>query len=207
MEELAKAMVKCPLRHQPGTQYDYGMGHIIAGRCCEVAFGKSLTEIFQTEVFDPLEMTTAGWGVHESNPNVLPMYRYNQFDFVDPTRPWKNKFGDLQPHENGPSARINDHCKSQAVEDAALCLMPDAQMTGRADDWHKFFYALANGGTAANGHQLLSPVSIKTMFANSLPGGKAVADMFAPFAGLFAKPWMVFCLGGFRCEDHTPIRI
>ena len=183
------------------------MGHIIAGRCCEVAFGKSLTEIFQTEVFDPLEMTTAGWGVHESNPNVLPMYRYNQFDFVDPTRPWKNKFGDLQPHENGPSARINDHCKSQAVEDAALCLMPDAQMTGRADDWHKFFYALVNGGTAANGHQLLSPVSIKTMFANSLPGGKAVADMFAPFAGLFAKPWMGFGLGGFRCEDHTPIRI
>ena len=37
LEDLAKTMATVPLRHHPGTTYDYGMGHIISGRCCEVA--------------------------------------------------------------------------------------------------------------------------------------------------------------------------
>jgi CubicO group peptidase (beta-lactamase class C family) len=36
LEDLARTMAKMPLRHQPGTMFDYGMGHIISGRCCEV---------------------------------------------------------------------------------------------------------------------------------------------------------------------------
>ena len=130
LEALAKTFATMPLRHQPGTAFDYGMGHIISGRCCEVAFGKTLTQIMQVqllpcppashrrpawpksaaaaaaraggrgggqqqpgtdlvghdrrpptslrcqdEVFTPLEMRGAGWGVDmETNKDVLPMY-------------------------------------------------------------------------------------------------------------------------------------
>ena len=48
--------------------------------------------------------------------------------------------------------------------DDAVCHNPDTH-----------YIDMAAGGKAANGHQLLSPVSIKTMFANSLAGGKAVS--------------------------------
>ena len=65
-----------PLRHQPGTQFDYAMGHILAGRCIEVAMGSTLTEIMQDEIFGPLGMDAAGWGVYEADARVLPMYRY-----------------------------------------------------------------------------------------------------------------------------------
>ena len=78
LEKLAATLAGCPLRHQPGTKFDYAMGHIIAGRCTEVALGATLTEIMQHEIFDPLEMNGAGWGVHESDPRVLPMYRYGE---------------------------------------------------------------------------------------------------------------------------------
>lgn len=83
-------------------------------------------------------------------------------------------------------------------------MMPDAQMTGVADDYHKFHYALANGGRAANGHQLLSSRSVEVLMANSLPGGKTVGEMAAPFAALFAKPWMVSPSDPTRLLASTP---
>eukprot|EP01052_Picozoa_sp_SAG31_P022154 SAG31_NODE_1749_length_7358_cov_6.713872_4_plen_81_part_00 len=57
----------------------------------------------QDEIFDPLEMNGAGWGVcANENKNVLPMYAYGKFEFVDPLRPWLNEFGDLKVHDNTP---------------------------------------------------------------------------------------------------------
>eukprot|EP01052_Picozoa_sp_SAG31_P022153 SAG31_NODE_1749_length_7358_cov_6.713872_3_plen_145_part_00 len=64
-------------------------------------------------------------------------------------------------------------------------------MTGIAADYHKFHFALANGGRGHNGYQLVSSRSLAVLMANSLPGGKTVAEIAAPFAALFAKPWMV----------------
>lgn len=54
---------------------------ILAGRCTEVAMGddRTLTEIIQQEIFDKLDMQNAGWGVHEADPRVLPMYRCECF--------------------------------------------------------------------------------------------------------------------------------
>eukprot|EP01052_Picozoa_sp_SAG31_P022155 SAG31_NODE_1749_length_7358_cov_6.713872_5_plen_185_part_00 len=36
LEHMARTFATVPLRHHPGTTFDYGMGHIISGRCCEV---------------------------------------------------------------------------------------------------------------------------------------------------------------------------
>lgn len=36
---------------------------------------RTLTEIIQQEIFDKLGMENAGWGVHETDSRVLPMYR------------------------------------------------------------------------------------------------------------------------------------
>ena len=36
---------------------------------------RTLTEIIQQEIFDALGMDNAGWGVHETDSRVLPMYR------------------------------------------------------------------------------------------------------------------------------------
>ena len=136
LEELAATLAAQPLRHHPGTLYDYAMGHILAGRCVEVAMGgqRTLTQIIKDEIFEPLEMHRAGWGAHQdTDSRVLPMYRYTTFEFPDPARPWLNRVDGLELHRQ-ESARIHDHCKSQELCARGLCLMPDAQMTGTADD-------------------------------------------------------------------------
>lgn len=99
LAELAAVLAAQPLRHHPGQKFDYAMGHvslmtasssceslagsfatgaqILAGRCTEVAMGgdRTLTEIIQQEIFDTLGMEEAGWGVHETDSRVLPIYR------------------------------------------------------------------------------------------------------------------------------------
>ena len=61
LEAIAARVGSLPLRHQPGTLWDYALGHQIAGRCAEVAMGRTLTSIIQTEIFDPLGMKDAAW--------------------------------------------------------------------------------------------------------------------------------------------------
>lgn len=195
LAELAATLAAQPLRHHPGTRYDYGMGHILAGRCIEVAMGRTLTEVMQSEIFDPLDMTDAGWGVHDADPRVLPMYRYGTFEFPDPERPWMNRLGQLEPHTND-DPRIHDHCKSEEICAAATCYMPDAQMTGTAADWEKFHVALARAGSGSNGHQLLSPASVTLLMANSLPGGVTCGEIAAP-SGEGITPLAGFGLGGY----------
>src|ERR1700744_108879 len=57
-EELAKKP-----RHTPGTAYEYSnLGYIIAGAVVEKITGKPWEQEISTEIFEPLQMTTAGFG-------------------------------------------------------------------------------------------------------------------------------------------------
>jgi putative heme-binding domain-containing protein len=49
-------LAKLPLLHQPGTQWEYGLGIDVLGRVVEVVSGKSLDAFFCSRIFEPLRM-------------------------------------------------------------------------------------------------------------------------------------------------------
>jgi CubicO group peptidase (beta-lactamase class C family) len=200
LEKLAAKIGTVPLRHQPGTQWDYALGHIVAGRCVEVAMGRTLTEIMQTEVFDPLGMATAAWGVKANDPTLLPEFGYGTVEQI-PGKPWTLKQRDpvASPPMPGLEAQMG------------TLLLPDVQMCGRADDWWKvhfpsrflsawccrvryyanpsldcidivmrqLFACLSSSGRALTGYQLLAPRSVELMMTSQLPGGALLPDIGA----------------------------
>lgn len=62
-EALAKKALGSPPLHPPGSKYLYSnIGYIIAGHFAERAAGKPWEELMRSEIFDPLGMSSAGFG-------------------------------------------------------------------------------------------------------------------------------------------------
>jgi CubicO group peptidase (beta-lactamase class C family) len=60
LEEYAAAEAAEPLAFEPGTKYAYSHAQVHSARAVEVVSGMSFGEFVQREIFDPLEMRTAG---------------------------------------------------------------------------------------------------------------------------------------------------
>ena len=56
IEEMTKDIATIPLKFQPGTKYNYGLGIDVAGYIVELVSGKKLNDYFKTVIFDPLKM-------------------------------------------------------------------------------------------------------------------------------------------------------
>ena len=130
------------------------------------------------------------------------MFEYGTVE-MEEGKPWTIKQRDPVP------ATMLDHCQSEAVVEMQECVMPDAQGTGRADDWWKLFACLMEGGRALNGHQLLAPRTVALMMTSQLPGGAQMMDMASPFAlasGMAAPAssgGIGFGLGGWVAVDPS----
>lgn len=56
LEQYTKDIVKEPFGFQPGEKFEYSFGTTIAGRCVEVASGKSFAAFIQERILGPLKM-------------------------------------------------------------------------------------------------------------------------------------------------------
>jgi CubicO group peptidase (beta-lactamase class C family) len=57
LAENVRRLAGVPLKHQPGSAWEYGLSTDVLGRLVEVVSEKSLDEFFQTRIFRPLGMT------------------------------------------------------------------------------------------------------------------------------------------------------
>lgn len=63
-DELLKRILSRPPQSAPGTAFLYSnVGYAVAGHMAEEVTGKSWEELMQSELFEPLKMTSAGFGV------------------------------------------------------------------------------------------------------------------------------------------------
>ena len=101
--ELAKRFLANPPKWTPGAEFHYSnVGYIVAGLMAELATGKPWETLVQQEVFDPLGMTSCGFG---------PTARGDETD-----RPWAHAFVDGtyrptdidNPSYMGPAGTV--HC-------------------------------------------------------------------------------------------------
>ena len=75
---------------------------------------------------------------------------------------------------------MTDITNNDAVAELQECICPDAQGTGKADDWWRMFACLMESGRSPHtGYQLLAPRSVELMMTSQLPPGGGVQMMYA----------------------------
>ncbi|MEM7373179.1 MAG: serine hydrolase domain-containing protein [Bacteroidota bacterium] len=77
--EMTKDLATVPLKYQPGTTYNYGLGIDVAGYIVEVVSGMALDTYFKTVIFDPLKMDDTDFFVPEDKVDrIAGLYTHNE---------------------------------------------------------------------------------------------------------------------------------
>jgi CubicO group peptidase (beta-lactamase class C family) len=126
---LAEAVVKLgalPLKHQPGTRFEYSVSVDVQGRLIEVLSGMALDEFLKQRVFDPLQMTDTGFYVPESNWNRLAQI--------------------YQPLEGGAKIKARDGELGGRYTKKPALLSGGGGLVSTASDYLRFCQMMLNGG-------------------------------------------------------------
>ncbi len=65
LAELADMLAGLPLEHQPGEIWEYSRAIDVLARVVEVVAGESLDRFLKTRIFQPLDMTSTGFGTRD----------------------------------------------------------------------------------------------------------------------------------------------
>lgn len=65
-ETMIERLATVPLKHQPGTRFEYGVSSDVLGRVVEVVSEEPLDEFFEKRIFGPLGMVDTGFTVPEA---------------------------------------------------------------------------------------------------------------------------------------------
>lgn len=166
--EMADAIAKAPLKHEPGTQWTYGLSMDVLGAVIEKITKRKLSLIFLTEIFYPLGMHDAHFYLPEAKYDKLaPLFTYDAdgklIHSPDPTVDY-------------PIFLNKGH---YAGGGGVSCT---------ARDYGRFLQALLNDGEY-NGKRILSKSSIELMRTEQ------IAHLNKTGNGMSPIPGMSFCLG------------
>ena len=151
--EVVAAIAKMPLLYEPGTRYQYSLGHDVIAAVIEVISGEKFSEDLQKHIFDPLEIrdltchpTEEQWSrmsaMYEFQPDTLEM------------KPIKadNNYMLTPNYESGGAA-----------------------LAGTTESYAAVVEALANGGVGRSGARILTEESVMR-FTHSVTTGRALQD-------------------------------
>jgi CubicO group peptidase (beta-lactamase class C family) len=155
MQAMIDKLAKIPLLFQPGERWHYSVSVDVQGYLVEKLSGMPFPQFLQERVFDPLGMKDTAFHVPADK-----MDRFAAFYTLDKDRK-------LAPH---PSA---DYTKQPALPSGG------GGLVSTASDYMRFCQMLLNGGEL-DGRRVLSPLTIKLMRTNMLPGS---ASTMSPGTG------------------------
>jgi len=163
-----------PLKFQPGSSYEYAVGHIVVGRVIEVVSGMSLKEFMRCNVLEPLGCSSrCGW-LPSNISDLLPLFMFKSA-LEDPPREDFDA-GIVDIGEDGFGAMHT----SAGFRKLDAAVMADAQMVGMAEDALRLATMLTQRGRTADGKQLLSPATADLIQSNCLPGGTFLKWSYMP---------------------------
>ena len=148
LAEKVKILAGIPLKHQPGTTWEYSVSIDVAGYICEVLSGMPLDEFVKTRILDPLKMKDSGFYVPESKQSRFAVL-YNL-----------DQNGKLKGADNP-----NDNFKTNPV-----LFSGGGGMVSTIDDYSRFGRMLINGGEL-DGTRVLKEATVKMIMTNQLPEG------------------------------------
>ena len=156
--EMSQDLATIPLKFQPGTQWNYGLGIDVAGFIVEVVSGKTLDAYFRSEIFDPLKMNDTRFYVSkEKKAQLSTLYTYD---------------------ENKELVVVNDPLieKIPGLNAPPKLLLGGAGLISTLTDYEKFCRMLLNKGIL-DGKRVLSEEAAEMVMTNQYPDEmKAIAE-------------------------------
>jgi CubicO group peptidase (beta-lactamase class C family) len=152
IEEMTKDIATIPLKFQPGTQYNYGLGIDVAGYIVEVVSGMKLDKYFKAAIFDPLRMDDTRFYVpKEKQDRMTELYTRDENDklIVLEDKDIKERIGAGVPPK---------------------LLLGGAGLISSMGDYEKFCRMLLNKGKL-NGKRVLSERASEIVMTNQNPEG------------------------------------
>jgi CubicO group peptidase (beta-lactamase class C family) len=145
--DKVKILAGIPLKHQPGTTYEYSVSIDVAGYLVEVLSGMPLDKYMKTKIFDPLKMEDTGF--------YVPEEKHNWFAAVYTLR--------------------NDSLQEQASNGMnfkvpATLFSGGGGLVSTIGDYAKFAQMLLNDGEF-EGVRILNESTVEMMMTNQLPAG------------------------------------
>ena len=155
LAELAKTLGELPLKHQPGTRWNYSYSTDMLGRVVEVISGKPLDVFFRERIFQPLKMDDTGFYVPaRSHGRLSGLYTPDDNGVLQLATPERVK---------AAGRRVRDFTKPMSF------LSGGGGLVSTAADYFRFAQMLLNGGHYG-GATILSEESIQLMTKNQLEG-------------------------------------
>ena len=147
LEEMINAVATIPLKHQPGTTYEYSISIDVAGYLAEMLSGMPFDKFLQDRLFDPLGMDDTGFGVPEKDFDRLTMI-YTQ-----------NK-------DSGKLTPVPD--MTNGVKQKVTLFSGGGGMVSTISDYSKFGQMLLNGGKL-KGVRILQESTVKLIMSDQMP--------------------------------------
>ncbi len=146
LREEVNGMASVPLAFEPGSHFLYGFGSEIVGAIVETLTEKPLRQVFREKLIEPLELThTDTWITSENEKLLCKLYH-------------KNEHGEL----TAAPAQADDFLRPSKYPEGAR-----PHLLTTAEDYVKFMYMLANGGTY-NGKRFLGRKTVDLLHDNQL---------------------------------------
>jgi CubicO group peptidase (beta-lactamase class C family) len=143
--ETVSKLGAIPLKHQPGTTWEYSISIDVLGRLVEVVSGMPFDRFLEERIFTPLDMTDTGFEVAESAlPRVAANYQWKDERLVP---------ADANPHED--------------FGRPATYLSGGGGLVSTATDYFRFCQMLLNGGEL-DGRRLLGRKTVEWMTSDHL---------------------------------------
>ena len=147
LEEFTTKLGQIPLKHQPGSRWEYSVSVDVQGYLVEKLAGQSFGEFLEERIFDPLGMTDTDFHVPEEKASrFAQVYGYTEA-------------GDLIAQEGFPGANF---MIDPVFESGGGGLVSTAM------DYMRFSQMLLNGGEL-DGVRILAPLTVDLMHRDQTP--------------------------------------
>ncbi len=148
LKEVVEKLASCPLEHDPGEKFTYGMSVDVLGYLIEVVSKMPVDQYFKEKIFEPLGMNDTYFYVPKEKQNrMVTLYQKEQ-----------NKA--LQPSSNVLYQTFT-------YSGAQTLFSTGAGLSGTVEDYAKFCQMILNGGEF-NGKRILGRKTVELMRRNQV---------------------------------------
>ena len=149
LEEMIRLLAPIPLKHQPGTTYEYSISIDVAGYLAEVLSGMPFDKFLQTRLFDPLKMPDTGFEVPEEDRERLAMI--------------------YTPDEESGELQAVEELTNGVLQKVTL-FSGGGGLVSTLSDYGRFGQMLLNGGEL-DGVRVLQESTVELIMSEQMPAG------------------------------------
>ena len=165
LEGFVAELAKLPLEFSPGEAWNYSVSTDVVGYLVQKVAGKPLGQVLAERIFEPLKMVDTGFYVREDQRSrFTACYSASAEGAMN-----------LQATPSG-SLTLNDDPTTSPFLAPPKLESGGGGLVSTTADYLRFANMLANGGEL-DGARILSPMMLRLMTTNHLPGGQDLTQL------------------------------